>query len=864
MERKPVLIVESSSNGLILNESASIPKQDKFILSGIFTEFDVKNRNERIYTKERFLPHLDDLNERIRTLGAVYGEFDHPDAFDISLSRISHVLEGMYYNKEKNRVDGSIRLLSTHYGKEAKSLILDNCPIFVSSRAAGVTESDGTVTVKKLFTYDAVADPGFSSARMEVKSLNESLGFNESANFRVYDMSDESKINEIFTMNNNDQVTKKEMIEYTDYLTEELQQVKKQLNENMKLGNNPEEFIKLSEYYETLHENHTKMTKYLDYLADNIQVLVSENTQLKQRTDKLIEHNDYLAENLEKSINSANLLAEKIDKSINYSEYIAESLNKSIDFSEYIAENVDKSIKYSEYLAETLDKSIDYSEYISEHTEFNIQNYEMLSEYVDNSIKYSEYVAEQVDNNIQYSEYLAENIDNNINYTEYVAEHVDNNIAYSEYIAENLSDNQAYSKYIAESLDKTIDAINGKEKLNEDADSSDQRISDLKVANVDKYYEDDDSEFPPETNDEDLPEELDDLESNVEQAEEAEEGQEEAGEAVEEIGEVEDDVEALALELETETDEESILQPGTIVEFETEAGEQSGEIVSYNKEDGFAIVKINSDVQEEAQEEGQEEIQEEPVQSEEGQTQPVESQVQISDDEIKPEDLGQVAQPVDDEIKVHESKIIKINGKLNKLFEATVKETKIKLNESETKLELVNDNFIKKSISELIAEAKKRKASEELQPHFLLFLTEQNKVLYSKLDSSVKEKIIVAMNESNYTNERDVLNVIRETLDNTSKKTEEEILIGAIPDDLVDFWNKLNDTDKTSIIAQAKFYPNLVGSEPKMESFWNSRGLDKLVGNTKVTLLNENKTYVNDIKLSTNQIDRYINIFKNL
>ena len=92
------------------------------------------------------------------------------------------IVLSLTFNESANRVDGSIRLLNTHYGKEAKALILDGCPIFVSSRAAGVTESNGTVTVKKLFTYDAVADPGFASTKMNIKILNESLGFNESAN----------------------------------------------------------------------------------------------------------------------------------------------------------------------------------------------------------------------------------------------------------------------------------------------------------------------------------------------------------------------------------------------------------------------------------------------------------------------------------------------------------------------------------------------------------------------------------------------------------------------------------------------------------------------------------------------------------
>jgi hypothetical protein len=180
-------------DGLKLNEQSN--KKD-YILGGTFTEFNVKNRNDRIYTSDKFLPHLEELNNRKSQLGAVYGEFDHPDVFDTSLSRVSHTIESAFFHKESNTVKGEIRLLNTHWGKEAKALVDDGCPIFVSSRAAGITESDGTVTVKKLFTYDAVADPGFSSAKMEVKSINESLGFNnEQVNFRIYDMSDESKIN---------------------------------------------------------------------------------------------------------------------------------------------------------------------------------------------------------------------------------------------------------------------------------------------------------------------------------------------------------------------------------------------------------------------------------------------------------------------------------------------------------------------------------------------------------------------------------------------------------------------------------------------------------------------------------------------
>jgi len=461
---KPVLIVENSTNSLI-RENASTGNKD-FILNGTFTEFGVKNRNERIYTAEKFLPALAELNERMSSLGAVFGEFDHPDVFDTSLSRASHIITKAEYVSERNIVQGEIKLLSTYWGKEAKALVNDGCPVFVSSRAAGITESDGSVSLKKLFTYDIVADPGFASAKMSVRVLNESLGYCtdgqiEKNNFRIYEMSDESKINELFKMNNNDFVTKQQLTDYSSYLVNEIASTKKVVNSAITKGNLPTKKLEqLLEYYEELNNTNSQVAKYLDYLADKIQVVVNENKTLKETTSKLAKHNDYLAENLEKAINYSEYLAENLDKNIEYSEYLAENLDKNINYSEYIAENLDKNINYSEYLAENLDKNIEYSEYLAEN--------------LDKNIAYSEYIAENLDKNIAYSEYIAENVDNSIAYSEYLAEHVEGNIAYSEYIAENLDDNIAYSEYVAENLDKSIsyqgmivEKLNSFKKLNE-------------------------------------------------------------------------------------------------------------------------------------------------------------------------------------------------------------------------------------------------------------------------------------------------------------------------------------------------------------------------------------------------------------
>ena len=407
---KPVLIVENSTNALI-RENASGRKD--YVLGGTFTEFGVKNRNERIYTADRFLPALDEMNERMNSLGAVYGEFDHPDVFDTSLARASHIITKANYIKEQNIVAGEIRLLSTYWGKEAKALVDDGCPVFVSSRAAGITESDGSVSLKKLFTYDIVADPGFASAKMSIKTLNESLGYTDpKSNFRIYEMSDESKINELFNMNRNDFVTKKQLTDYSKYLVNEIASTKKEVKTAITKGDiAPKKLEQLLEYYEELNSTNSQVVKYLDYLAEKIQVVVNENKSLRSTTEKLAKHNDYLAENLEKAIN--------------YSEYVAENLDKNIEYSEYIAESLDKNISYSEYIAENLDKNIAYSEYLAEH--------------VDNSIAYSEYLAEHVEGNIAYSEYIAEHLDDNIAYSEYIAENLDKSISYQGLIVEKLN-----------------------------------------------------------------------------------------------------------------------------------------------------------------------------------------------------------------------------------------------------------------------------------------------------------------------------------------------------------------------------------------------------------------------------------------
>lgn len=464
---KPVLIIENSSSSMKLSENKSPSyKKDEIVLEGIFTEFDIVNRNERIYTASEYVPHVEKMMEK-KSWGVIYGEYDHPDVFDISMKYVSHTVESATYNKEANRVDGSIRLLNTHYGKDAQALVLQGLPLHISSRAAGITESNGLVKLKQLFTYDIVADPGFASARMQVKNLNESVGFKghnalivESTKDQlslmstkyekssdgkfIFDLSDESKMNELFNMNKNDLVTKKQISDWSQYLVAQISENKKQLqnaiSDTKVRSVDAKKLEDLLLYCENLEAQNTKINEYLEYLATQVQFNLSSTAVLEQNVEsktkelgiyvdylgkklnESVEFTQYLAENLDKNMNYSQYLAEGLDKITDYSNYIGESVKNAIDYSAHIYENLAGQIKYTAYLAESLDQTAAYSQYISEKLTNNNILVGNLSEAVNMNAAYTQYISENVDSSLNYQDYISDCVDNVMLYTNSIVE----------------------------------------------------------------------------------------------------------------------------------------------------------------------------------------------------------------------------------------------------------------------------------------------------------------------------------------------------------------------------------------------------------------------------------------------------------
>jgi hypothetical protein len=505
-----VFILEKQSQ--ILEASKEMTSEGKeYILKGIAAQFGKENNNNRIYEEGEYLPHLDYLKDKIKQKRLV-GELDHPEKFDISLNNVSHVVEDLTHDREGRTIGIKVRLLDTPAGQIAKRLVDAGVPLSISSRAAGNVGPDKKVQIKKIFTYDLVADPGFQDAQLErvyesagfshdeviykrqksvingLECVNESLGLKNSDSLRIYNVNDNEEFKKIINKDKNKStimentlnrefVSADDLNQYTMFLKKEMDAMKAEItslrSERVEEGqalsfNKP--MPALGNGYnngpsatstESMEDRVAKLEKYSNYLAETLSGAIKYGEYLAENLDNSITYSKYLAENLDKNISYSKYLAENVDKSISYSEYVAENLDKSVEYSKYLAEKVDESIQYSEYVAEKVDTNISYSEYLAENLDKGISYSEYLAEKVDQGIGYSEYIAEKLDQGIGYTEYVAENLNKGIAYSEYLAENLNKGIAYSDYLAEKVKNNIAYSEYIAESVNNSLgDSIN--------------------------------------------------------------------------------------------------------------------------------------------------------------------------------------------------------------------------------------------------------------------------------------------------------------------------------------------------------------------------------------------------------------------
>jgi len=497
-----LFILEKQENNLAVSKDGN-SDGGGYILKGIAAQFGKENNNNRIYEEGEYLPHLEYLKDKIGQKRLV-GELDHPEKFDVSLKNISHVVEDLVYDKDGRVLNIKVRLLDTPAGQIAKKLVDAGIPLSISSRAAGNVGPDKKVQIKKIFTYDLVADPGFQDAQLErvyesagfdafefeerskksvvnnLECVNESLGIENESGVKIYKVENSEEFEKILNQDKNksnimeankEYVTADELNKYSIFLKNKMDELETQISEMKQQEAQVSESESESVDCKALEERVAKLEKYSEYLAENLESAIKYGEYLAENLDSSITYSKYLAENLDKTISYSKYLAENVDKGISYTEYVAENVDKTIDYSKYLAEKLDDGIQYTEYVAENLDKNIAYSEYLAENVDKNIAYSEYLAENLDKGISYSEYLAENLDKGIAYSEYIAEKLDQGINYTEYLAENLNKGIAYSDYLAEKLNGNIANTEAIHESV-KAENSPTLNESARENAESA--------------------------------------------------------------------------------------------------------------------------------------------------------------------------------------------------------------------------------------------------------------------------------------------------------------------------------------------------------------------------------------------------------
>ena len=517
MKQKKLLIVERCD----VNLSQHTEEDDSIVLEGVFTTFNQKNRNGRIYESADFLPHVANLQGAIASR-SLLGELDHPHNFETSLANASHVVESLKFDEQQNAIVGRIKLLHTSRGMDARALVKDGIPLHISSRAAGTVDESGRVRLQQLFTYDLVAEPGFANAVLT--RVNEGVEVNP--------ISDESravlqKLNESYQyMNENykkigeyDNVDVYELMETNTELTPEVGQeggkvvssaesqseINKDTLKNKNMDNNGQyilysDFQKYSEHlseviadlrsaisnYETELANikvsgdKTKPTQqYSADKVDNSMIADMVANQIKDDVDdtveeKVAEKAEEMDEKYNNLVKYVSYLAEKLDTSISHQDYIAEEANKMIAHQDYLAENMNKMISHQDYLAENMDKMIEHQDYLAEN--------------LDDTIGYQKYVAEMLDKSIDYSNMLAEEANKSIAHQDYLAENMNKMIAHQNHIVEESNKIIEYSNYLAESMNNNIkNVVNESEAPVEVEVKETETVVDNKVVEESKF-----------------------------------------------------------------------------------------------------------------------------------------------------------------------------------------------------------------------------------------------------------------------------------------------------------------------------------------------------------------------------------------
>lgn len=224
---KKCLVYETLGNITAMRIKESLDNNE-IRLSGVFGICGIKNGNNRIYSKENYGQMVESLQKTIATEGCL-GELEHPNSMNINLNNVSHKIESVEMH-EDGTITGTVVLLDTEKGRNAKAIVEAGVPLYISSRALGSIDESGNVTLTMLKTYDLVGTPGFSQASLRLSKNQKFESLNESMCAVILEGDDEQT-----TVNNgnnieNDNINMKDLKEAIDKLSEKVESLEAELH----------------------------------------------------------------------------------------------------------------------------------------------------------------------------------------------------------------------------------------------------------------------------------------------------------------------------------------------------------------------------------------------------------------------------------------------------------------------------------------------------------------------------------------------------------------------------------------------------------------------------------------------------------
>ena len=492
----------------------------QYVYQGVAAVFGIENNNKRVYEKGEYLPHLEYLNEKI-TKKRLVGELDHPAGFDISLQNISHVVEKLWYDPSDETVKIKVRLVDTPKGRIAMTLADAGVPLAISSRSAGQVLSEGRVKLHRIFTFDLVAEPGFSQAILSPSTMNESISSNYKMlcdNFSC--IKESSIINDLTDVSESFGFPENTKIYKVNGDDTELQSILskddlglKENKDNKDMGyvttNELADFSKdlkkmFTEQIGTLQEQITGINGIIskvqeakddDDAVDETPAVATEDPisddptdtadvdlgDASQESTDLVETPDGGETTLE-DIGEEDDKDEVIKKLTSYVNYMQKQMNALIMYVGYIGDTMNKEINYSESLGAFSNGLANYMNYMGNKVNVSYNFLDVLSKTVNEGLNHNDHIAHVVNkmHNFMHDE-LVEKMNVFGEYANYIGEQTEKHIHFSSYLKDVVNGKKIGSKINLKDRDlgSVGRIVEGAEALIESDDNIHSRVDGL-------------------------------------------------------------------------------------------------------------------------------------------------------------------------------------------------------------------------------------------------------------------------------------------------------------------------------------------------------------------------------------------------